>query len=123
MAAHEREPIMSKEKRSEEDQEQFWRMAIETWQTSGLSIRQFCKDEGLSEPQFYQWRKKLSGSGISPVHQDEPRQAFIEVAIPKNNDIVIELLLTSGNTMRIPCGVDTVTLNKVMSALHAAGLC
>ncbi len=41
------------EKASKQDQQQFWRIAIETWQASGLSIRQFCKNEGLSEPQFY----------------------------------------------------------------------
>jgi len=107
------------------DQEQFWRMALETWQASGLSIRQFCRQEGLSEPQFYLWRKKLSGSGITDAaHQDEPRhEAFIEVALPKNSDIAIELLLTSGNIVRIPCGADTATLSNVMSALHAAGLC
>jgi len=106
------------------DQEQFWRMAIETWQASGLSIRQFCKDEGLHEPQFYMWRKKLADCSIEPADQDSSgQQAFIEVALPKNNDTVIELLLTSGNMVRIPCGADSATLSNVMSALHAAGLC
>jgi transposase len=107
------------------DQEQFWRMALETWQSSGLSIRQFCKDEGLSEPQFYVWRRRLSDGGITdPAHQDEPRQqAFIEVALPKNNDIMIELWLTSGNMVRILPGIDSATLSNVMSALQAAGLC
>jgi hypothetical protein len=71
------------------------------------------------------WRKKLSGGGITdPAHQDESRQqAFIEVALPKNNDIAIELLLTSGNMVRIPCGADGATLSNVMSVLHEAGLC
>jgi hypothetical protein len=115
---------MSKAKGSEEDQEQFWRMAIETWQTSGLSIRQFCKVEGLSEPQFYQRRKKLAGCGTQLAIQDGCGQpAFIEVAIQKNKDVVIEFLLTSGNMVRIPCGADSATLSNVMSALHAAGLC
>jgi transposase len=124
MAAHEREPIMSKAKGSEEDQEQFWRMAIETWQSSGLSIRQFCKQEGLSEPQFYVWRKKLADCCIEPTDQDSSGQeTFIEVALPKNSDSAIEVLLTSGNMVRIPCGADSATLSNVMSALHAAGLC
>ena len=106
------------------DQEQFWRMAIETWQSSGVSVRQFCKQEGLSEPQFYQWRKKLVGCGSELAIQDDPEQsAFIEVAIPKNNDITIELLLASGNMVRVPCGADSATLSNIMSALHAAGLC
>jgi hypothetical protein len=46
---------MSQEQKSDTDQRQFWQMAIESWQSSGLSIRQFCKQEGLSEPSFYSW--------------------------------------------------------------------
>lgn len=70
---------MSKAKVSEEDRRQFWNMAIDTWQASDLSIRQFCKQEGLSEPQFYLWRKKLAGSSPKPVDQDKAGQpAFIE---------------------------------------------
>jgi len=47
-----------KELRSE--QQQFWQMAIEIWQSSGLSIRQFCKQEGLSKSAFYSWCKKIT---------------------------------------------------------------
>ncbi len=115
---------MGKVRETEADQEQFWRMAIETWQSSGLSIRQFCKNEGLSEPHFYQWRKKLNGSGLGSEHQDLTESpAFIEVAIPKDNHIAVELLLTSGNTVRIHSGIDTATLNTVLLSLHQAGLC
>ena len=118
------ENIMGKVREIDGDQEQFWRMAIETWQTSELSIRQFCKDEGLSEPQFYQWRKKLTGGSMTPDDHDEPKPPkFIEVAIPKSNHIVVELLLTSGNIVRIPSGTDNATLSNVLSALREAGLC
>lgn len=105
------------------DQEQFWRMAIETWQASELPVRQFCNNEGLSEPSFYAWRKKL---GIITATKDQGSSepsTFIELALPKGNEIVIEVLLTSGNMVRIPCGIDSATLNSVLSALHAAGLC
>jgi hypothetical protein len=105
-------------------QEDFWRMAIETWQSSGLSIRQFCKDEGLSEPQFYQWRKKLVCCGTEVAIQDDPGQpAFIEVAIPKNNDIAMELLLASGNMLRIHPGTDIAILKDMLLALREVGLC
>jgi transposase InsO family protein len=33
---------MSKTAKSDTDQQQFWQMAIETWRSSGLSIRNFC---------------------------------------------------------------------------------
>ena len=50
---------MSKEKRtSQDEQRQFWRMVFETHRQSGLSISTFCRQEGLTEPAYYYWRKK-----------------------------------------------------------------
>ena len=115
---------MSKINESGGDQEQFWQMAIETWRASGLSVRQFCTKEGLSEPSFYSWRKKLAGDDSERDNQHKPEpSAFIEVAMPKNNSAAIELLLTSGNTLRIPAGVDDKTLTTVISVLHQTNLC
>jgi len=115
---------MGKMREIDGDQEQFWRMAIETWQASGLSVRQFCAGEGLSEPSFYSWRKKLTGGDTQHDSQDKPEPlAFIEVAMPQSNPAVIELTLTSGNTMRVYTGADTTILSNVLSALRQAGLC
>ena len=49
---------MANSKRSTE-KEEFWRLAMREHQLSGLSIRAFCQREGLSEPSFYAWRKKI----------------------------------------------------------------
>lgn len=114
---------MSKVREIDGDQEQFWRMAIETWQASGLSVRQFCANEGLSEPSFYVWRKKLTGGSVQDAKDKPEPSAFIEVAIPRCNSVVMELLFTSGNTLRIPVGIDTVTLSTVLSVVRSAGLC
>jgi hypothetical protein len=112
------------EKPTKDDQQQFWRMAIETWQASGLSIRQFCKQEGLPEPAFYSWRKKLAGDDSEQDNQDKAESsAFIEVAMPQNASAAIELLLTSGNTLRIPADINAATLSTVLSVVRAAGLC
>jgi len=108
------------------DQQQFWQMAIETWRISGLSVRQFCDNEGLTEASFYSWRKKLSTGVNGDNKQDKPKSSqseFIEVTIPSNNSAAVELLLTSGNTLRIPAGVDSATLSTVLSVIRATGLC
>ena len=36
-----------------------WREILRRQADSGVSIREFCTTEGLSEPSFYAWRKKL----------------------------------------------------------------
>lgn len=98
-------------------------MAIETWESGGLSVRQFCKQEGLSEPSFYSWRRKLTGDSVQNDQDKSESSAFIEVAMPKNDHIAIELLLTSGNVLRISPGVDTATLTMILSVIRTAGLC
>lgn len=36
-----------------------WREAVKRQESSGISIREFCKQEGLHEPSFYAWRREL----------------------------------------------------------------
>jgi transposase len=126
MISLEASPIMSKkQKESKNDQRQFWQMAIETWQSSGLSIRRFCKQEGLSEPSFYSWRKRLTqvdepDADKEAVSQSEP---FIQVSLPTEKHGGLELVFSSGHTLRISSPADTQTLTTVLSALCEAGLC
>ena len=111
---------MSKEQKPDTGQQQFWQMVIETWQSSGLSVRNFCKQEGLSEPAFYAWRKKLNKSNEP---KDTNSSAFIKVSMLKDNPAPLELVLSSGNSLRISSHADSQTLSDVITVLHKAGLC
>jgi hypothetical protein len=42
---------------SKDDQ---WRERIAERERSGLSVKQFCKERGVSEYSFYTWRKRLA---------------------------------------------------------------
>ncbi|HSW67242.1 MAG TPA: hypothetical protein VLH16_01540 [Bacteroidales bacterium] len=101
-------------------------MAIETWKSTGLSVRQFCANEKLTEASFYTWRKKLECSNNNENKQDKPKPSepeFIEVTIPQNNSAAVELVLSSGSTLKIPVGVDAKTLMTIISVLHQTQLC
>jgi hypothetical protein len=37
----------------------FWETAIRLWKDCGLSVREFCRREGLAEHSFYWWRRAL----------------------------------------------------------------
>lgn len=116
---------MSREQaKSNKERRQFWQMVIETWQDSGMSVSKFCKAEGLSEGTFYSWRKRLSGRHSQRNKQtDSSSSAFIEVAMPKSDHAALELLLSSGNTLRISSTADNKTLSNVIYILRQAGLC
>jgi transposase-like protein len=96
-------------------------MVIEAQQESGLSIAAFCKKEGISQAAYYYWRRKLAG-GVSKPNKKSP-PAFLEVVMPRDNTVALELVLSSGNTLRINPGADNKILGHVLSALKQAGLC
>lgn len=40
--------------------ERQWRRIVRRWDSSGLSVREFCDWQRLSEPSFYAWRRELA---------------------------------------------------------------
>lgn len=115
---------MSNVQKSESDQQQFWQMVLETFTSSGLSVRQFCKQEGLSEASFYSWRKKLNNSHASGVREESPvSEPFIQVPVLQSELGCLELVLASGHSLRIPSDIDSTFLIGILSALKQAKLC
>ena len=116
---------MGKKHKTDNEQQQFWQMAIDTWQSSDLPVRQFCKQEGLSEPSFYSWRKKLTK--CDKPEPDKLKKTvssdFIAVSLPESHSAGLELVLSSGNTLRISTSVGSKALTRVISVLQEAGLC
>jgi hypothetical protein len=39
--------------------ERFWRRIVRQWRESGLSVRAFCAQQGLAEPNSYAWRRTI----------------------------------------------------------------
>ncbi|HNR52453.1 MAG TPA: transposase, partial [Deltaproteobacteria bacterium] len=67
--------MSSRERAESTDRRQFWRRTVKRWTSSGLSVRQFCRKEGISEPSFYSWRKKLSQRKPRPSSPKRSRRA------------------------------------------------
>ena len=91
-----------------------WAERIAAQQRSGISVKQFCKEQGLTEYSFYAWRKRLQGSG--PV-----RFALVERSARRQEqttESVLELVLATGERLRIGTGVDITTLRTVLDVLR-----
>ena len=91
-----------------------WRERIAEQARSGLSVKQFCKERGLTECTFYAWRKRLHETG--PV-----RFALVErgaAGQQRATEVHLELIFASGERLRIGCGVDAATLRTVVEVLR-----
>ena len=91
-----------------------WAERIAAQQRSGISVKQFCKEQGLTEYSFYAWRKRLQESG--PV-----RFALVERSArrqERTTEPVLELVLATGERLRIGTGVDITTLRTVLDVLR-----
>ena len=91
-----------------------WRSLIEKQQQSGQTILSFCRRHELCDHSFYEWRKRLSSKEKQPI-----RFAVVEAsAAAVTNLSPLELHLSNGDLLRIPCGIDPATLRTVLGVLR-----
>ena len=111
--------------------ERLWRQRLARWQRSGLTGRDFCRREHLSEPSFYGWKREIarrdreSSTVTGQARSRRPRRTR-QVA---PNDFVpvtviaaaapLEVVLRSGQTVRVHIGFDAAHLRAVVAALEA----
>ena len=92
-----------------------WAERIAAQRRSGISVKQFCKERGLTEYSFYAWRKRLQE--IGPV-----RFALVDRSPRRQEraaEAALELVLATGEQLRISTGVDAATLRTVLDVLRA----
>jgi transposase len=98
-----------------EKREEYWRERVAAYERSGLSVKQFCEQQQLTEQSFYVWRKRLR-------NQPPLRFALVETGVAHPQVLAesgLELVLPSGERLRIGASVDPTTLRRVLEALRA----
>jgi hypothetical protein len=118
------------------EKERFWREAICRQRRSGQSVRGFCRNETLSEPSFYAWRRELKQRGDKqPVGRAQRgdsqqvghsqrraarRPAFVAVQLAAEAGPMaagaIELALPSGAVLRLPASIEPATIAAIVNA-------
>ncbi len=89
-----------------------WRELLGEHGRSGLTVKQFCQERGITQWSFYAWRKRLRGQGTVRFALVERGRVGSEPAAG------LELILTTGERLRIGGGVDGATLRMVLEALR-----
>lgn len=107
-----------------------WREILERQAGSGQSVRRFCASEGISEPSFYTWRKKLrerqeggprSRQSRCRAKASDDASLFVPMRL-LDTAATLEIVHPLGYRIRVTGDVPPVTLRHVIEALEDRGV-
>lgn len=97
-----------------------WRERLARFRHSELTVVEFCRRERVSQPSFYQWRKRLEVEGHGVDHDARARKSsggalgpFVAVNIASS--VMAEVKFPNGVRIRVPAA----NIDGLMSVLRA----
>ena len=95
---------------------QQWKERLERFAQSGKTVVQFCQAERVSQPSFYQWKKKLADQA-SPASSESKaaRSAIRTVEVTSPCQVATTIRL--GNGVEIELGDDLRIVQAVVQQL------
>ena len=106
-----------------------WGEILKRQADSGVSVRQFCAAEGVSEPSFYSWRKKLGARSdggargqaeTSGKDRSDSGRLFVPLRVLDTAQ-TLEIIHPLGYRIQVTGDVNPVALRHVIEALDERG--
>ena len=91
-----------------------WRLRMERFQRSDVSVVEFCEDEAVSTASFYLWRKRLARAEPVTNNVHQPTAGFAAVRVVGAPSLVAQL--PGGTRLEVPTD-DAHALRVVIEAL------
>ena len=113
-------------RRGSAETESRWRDLVRRQAESGLSVRAFCQQEGVSENSPYFWRRELpkrerSNTQLARRKTQATHRDFIPVHVHGGPSVRMELVHPLGYQIRIDGGLDPVLLRQLLDVLEQRG--
>jgi transposase-like protein len=104
------------------DEYLYWQERLANREASGLSIDEFCVDEGVSRTTFYRWVQRLKEGIPDAVQEEGASLTLAEIAEPKFLPVSVtaspvEIELPNGGLVRLPLGVGQAVIVDVIQAV------
>ena len=98
-----------------EQKRQHWKTHIESWQQSGLSQLDYCREHALKPHQFTYWKKRIvrSDTDISfvPLHFSQNLPAVVKAS-------TIHLITPNGYRIELGAGFDLAAVKQLLSTVQ-----
>ena len=100
----------------------YWQESLAGRDASGLSIDEFCVDEGVSRSTFYRWVRRLKDGIPDAVREEGGRVTVADLAEAKFLPVSVtaspvEIELPNGGLVRLPVGVGQAVIVDVIQAV------
>jgi len=98
------------------EKEKFWRGKMAGYESSGLTVREFCAREGLREVQFYYWRRELKEAS-------KEKAGFVELVRTGggNGGAGVSVRVDERLSIVLERGFDVETLKAALATVGVAG--
>jgi hypothetical protein len=103
--------------------ERHWRALVRRQELSGLSVRAYCRREGVKESAFFWWRRELPHRRDKCPPDPRPQETvrFLPVQMAsdrKAEDGSVEIQCDNGRRILVRPGFDRQTLSDVLAVLE-----
>jgi len=117
-----------------------WRARMSQQASSGWTVAEYCRREGISQASYYQWKRRLQtnadrsesptvarrvaapGARSVPGHGPASPGRFLQVPLSVSRmDESVECVFVDGTVVRIPAG-NLTALERVLDTIHAGSV-
>lgn len=104
--------------------QRYWLDVLRRQARSRLSVAEFCRREGLSQPSFYAWRRTILERDVSrakPSDSDARAVGFLSVRlgdVAQRVEASITIELTEGLVLRLPEATSAARIAELVRTLQ-----
>jgi transposase len=99
--------------------EKYWRRLLRQWRRSGWTPREFCDQQGISQPSFYAWRREIAlRDQPTTITPQATTPTFVKLALEAAAPSAVEIVLADGRLLRVRSGCDTELLRQLLRLLE-----
>lgn len=102
--------------------ESYWRKMLERQQSSGLTVRAFCRQERLVETSFHYWRRTIRRRDAARPLVPTPAPAFVPAVVRLDQhpepEPCIAIDLRGGRVLRLPAAMPIARVAELIRAIE-----